>query len=722
MTAVGVLGPLVVMNGAGPVPVSGRAGAVLAVLTAGYPYATDRDALVEAVWPSDRPATAVNTLQVHVSGLRKLLGTTAVAREGNGYRLAVDSGQVDAHHFLKLVQEAETVREPATRSARLVDALGLWRGPAYVGFEDVDLARAEAARLDALRLMALELRFDADLDSGRATAVAAELEGFVGQHPLRERLWEQLLLAQYRAGRTDAALDAYQRARRMLRDELGVEPGQPLRQLEAAVLRQDPALLLPRERSTIAASVASGEPPAPPSRIPLTGRDEDLAWLLAGIRAATPAPPTMVVTGVRGVGKTRLLDELAALLATHDPAPRLARGTGIRALSALRAESEPDRSGDPRGVRLVVLVDDLDELPGAAAPDLRDLIEPRAGRVVVAALGRDTAALPLRVAVEGVVAAGAARVRELAPLGVSEVAALTRRLHPHLDEADVTAFAARVGPLLPAYVAEQATEWALTRSAERVANAVRDQSPRRTGWQHGRDELVSSLVDLTHVLGRDAAVVPGRCPYQGLVPFGEADSALFFGRERVVAQLLARLAEQPLTVLVAPSGAGKSSALRAGLIPAVRAGALPGSADWRIDVVNAAEAVSSRSWRRDPAETGTLRAPRLLVVDQAELALVMSDQGSGAPWLERIAMLCRDDVRVVVAVRSDYFGALAHAPQLESWFTDVVVTLGPLAEADMRRVIEGPAVVAGLRLEPGLVDALLVDTGHDPGALPLLSS
>src|SRR3954467_3042273 len=140
VTAVGVLGPLVVVNGAGPVPVPGRAGALLALLTASYPYPTDRDALVEAVWPMDRPATAVNTLQVHVSGLRKLLGRAAVVREGNGYRLAVDAGQVDAHRFLRLVQEAETLRQPAARSARLVEALGLWRGPAYVGFEDVDVA------------------------------------------------------------------------------------------------------------------------------------------------------------------------------------------------------------------------------------------------------------------------------------------------------------------------------------------------------------------------------------------------------------------------------------------------------------------------------------------------------------------------------------------------------------------------------------------------------
>ncbi len=188
--------------------------------------------------PAGRPVTDINTLQVHVSALRRLLGAEVVVRSGRGYRLALSEDQIDAHEFVSRLGEAESFTDPKQRSDRLAAALGLWRGGAYAGFEELDTARAESVRLEALRLVALERRLGADLECGRAGMVAAELERLVAEHPMRERFWAMLMLAHYRSGRVADALSDYQRARRVLVSELGVEPGPELRDLESAVLRR----------------------------------------------------------------------------------------------------------------------------------------------------------------------------------------------------------------------------------------------------------------------------------------------------------------------------------------------------------------------------------------------------------------------------------------------------------------------------------------------------
>jgi DNA-binding SARP family transcriptional activator len=251
-----VLGPFEVAEAGVPIDVgAGRQRALLAllVLHAGEVISTDR--ILDELWEGDPPARASNAAQVYVSGLRKALepdlGRATDARilvtRRPGYVLVAEDDQVDAGRFAALaargrreLAEGHAVEAAAT----LREALALWRGQALVDFQDEQFARAEATRLDELRLAALEDRVAADLatESG-ASELAAELEGLVARYPLRERLWGSLMLALYRAGRQADALRAYQRARYTLAQDLGLEPGPELRRLEADILGQAPDLL-----------------------------------------------------------------------------------------------------------------------------------------------------------------------------------------------------------------------------------------------------------------------------------------------------------------------------------------------------------------------------------------------------------------------------------------------------------------------------------------------
>jgi DNA-binding SARP family transcriptional activator len=207
---------------------------VLALLLTRANEVVAADTLIEALWSGEPPRTATNTLQHYVSQLRKAIGADRIVTRAPGYLVRVDPGELDLERFQRLVEEggAEALRS----------ALGLWRGPALADFTYEPFVQAEVVRLEELRLTALEERIDADLALGHHNALVGELEACVAAHPLRERLRGQLMLALYRSGRQAEALEAYQRVRRTLVDELGIEPGPALQRLERAILRQDPAL------------------------------------------------------------------------------------------------------------------------------------------------------------------------------------------------------------------------------------------------------------------------------------------------------------------------------------------------------------------------------------------------------------------------------------------------------------------------------------------------
>jgi DNA-binding SARP family transcriptional activator len=283
-----ILGPLEVLADGHGVDLGGRKQrALLALLLFEANRSVSRERLIDALWEDEPTATAAKALQVYVSQLRKLLGKERLSTQPTGYLLRVDPGELDLERFIRLRD-----------AGKLRDALALWRGPPVAEFGRARFARAEIARLEEFRLGCLEERLEADLTEGRHAEVVGELEALVREHPLRERLRVLLLLALYRSGRQAEALAAYQGARHMLVNELGIEPGKALRELQQAILRQDPSL----EPSD------AGEQPS--ERGVFVGRDSELAQLFDGLEDAIAGRGRLfLLVGEPGIGKSRLAEE-----------------------------------------------------------------------------------------------------------------------------------------------------------------------------------------------------------------------------------------------------------------------------------------------------------------------------------------------------------------------------------------------------------------------------
>lgn len=462
----GVLGHLAVRRGDGAdVPVTGPARRqVLAALLCRAGAIVRTDTLVEDLWGSAPPRSAVGSLRSHIVRLRTALaqggGEGLLVTVGDGYRLDIAPEDVDAGRFESLVNEANRTSEPASAIALYEQALALWRDEAYVEFGDAPFAVLERIRLGELRAQARDMRTDLALAEGVSGELIGDLEQRVRTEPYRERGWEQLALALYRAGRQADALNACRRARQVLLDDLGVDPGATLQMLEQQLLHQDPQLL-------------------------------------ATARRVLVAPP--------------ILD---------------------------------------------------------------------------------------------------------------------------------------------------------------------------------------------------------RCPYLGLAGYLEQDAALFVGRERLTSVLAGRLADQSVVVVTGASGVGKSSLVRAGLVPALRAGAVPGSSSWRIDVRTPGAAVLADQQRR----------PDLLVLDQAEELFTRDGTTQHADLVHRLARYVENDRgRMVLVLRSDFYGRLADVPALAPYAQSNAVLVGPMRADELRRALVEPADRAGLQLEDELIETIMDDVAGQPEPLPLLS-
>ena len=421
--------------------------------------------LIEDLWGSAPPRTALGTLRTHVARLRDDLGRddlgAALGTEGDAYRLAVGADDLDSAVFERLVAVAAALPEADAAMTRYDEALALWRDDAYAELGDAPFAVGERIRLAELRTLAAERRTDLALSLGVCVELISGLQARIRAEPYKERGWEQLMLAQYRAGRQADALASYRRVRQLLAEDLGVDPGTALQTLEEQILRQDAALL----------------------------------------------------------------------------------------------------------------------------------------------------------------------VLDVAPQEVVRVAR--------------------------------------------------------------------------------------RCPYLGLTGYDESAAALFVGRERLTSVLAGRLSEQPVVVLTGASGVGKSSLVRAGLIPALRSGALPASPAWRVEV---------------HAATGDLvfgdsqRPVDLVVVDQGEEMFTSLTPGERERLVRRLMEYVEDHGgRLLLVVRSDYYGRLADIEALAPFAEKSAVLVGPLRSDELKRVLVEPAEASGLRLEPTLVETILEDTAGQPEPLPLLS-
>ena len=217
--------------------------ALLSLLLLHANRVVSRDGLIDELWDGAPPDTAATALQVYVSQLRKSLGRETIVTRAPGYLVVVEPGALDITRFERLVEEARG-QQPAAAAKLLRDALDLWRGPPLADLED-SIARHERAQLEDQRAAALEQRIAADLELGRHAELIPELEALVREQPLRERRRAQLMLALYRSGRQADALDVYRQGRRLLAEELGLDPGEELRLLERAILEHDPSLAAP---------------------------------------------------------------------------------------------------------------------------------------------------------------------------------------------------------------------------------------------------------------------------------------------------------------------------------------------------------------------------------------------------------------------------------------------------------------------------------------------
>jgi DNA-binding SARP family transcriptional activator/tetratricopeptide (TPR) repeat protein len=322
-----VLGPIEVWVGGGPVAVGGpkpRALLALLLLNAGRVVPTSE--VIEALWGDHPPASGATRVHGVVSELRAALGRAGMApgplaTHPHGYLLTLDDGELDMDAFERRLGEAQAAAvqgQLAAAAAAYRAALDLWRGPALAGVA-APFAGAEAARLEERRLVAVEELAEVELALGRHAALVSELVALVGQHPLRERLRERLMLALYRSGRQAEALEVYRDGYRLLVEKLGLEPGPDLQRLQRAILEGDPGLAPP--------AGGNGEPAIPPpAQLPpdvadFTGRQEQVARLCGALDPGRPATATAVavVSGKPGVGKSALAVHVAHRLRPDFP-------------------------------------------------------------------------------------------------------------------------------------------------------------------------------------------------------------------------------------------------------------------------------------------------------------------------------------------------------------------------------------------------------------------
>ena len=392
MIEIRLLGEIEVLRDGRKVALGGRRQQALLthlVLAAGRSVPTER--LADELWSGEPPDGATGTIRSYVSRLRTILGDDMpiVGRSG-GYAIdpTVGDVDVDVRTFERLVGEAPGARtrgEIRVAHARLREALALWRGPALAGVADDGDLRIAAERLEEMRLAANEDAIEAGLQLGEAAGLVTELERLVADHPYRERPWRQLMLALYRSGRTADALAAYHRATVRLRDDLGLEPGSELQELEGAILRQE----VPRP----AADTASDSVPI--AMTAFIGRADELAAIERHLEMSR----LVTLTGIGGVGKTRLAIETARrtaerwsdgpwfvdLSALTEPALVAREVAGVIGVAEQSDETAADRLAAHLGTtRALLILDNCEHLRAAAASLVRRLLGAAPGLHVLA--------------------------------------------------------------------------------------------------------------------------------------------------------------------------------------------------------------------------------------------------------------------------------------------------------------------------------------------------
>jgi WD40 repeat protein/class 3 adenylate cyclase len=475
---------------------------------------------------------------------------------------------------------------------------------------------------------------------------------------------------------------------------------------------------------------------------PLVGRERELRWLRWGWRQARRGHGrVMFVTGPSGIGKTRLAAELAKEVHVSGWPVAYARcaGPASVALEVLRQD---------RPAATLLVADDVDLAGGTVLDALEALVEGVAGSpMMVLGTCRDDIGSPLVSARFERAAGSEAARRRLGPLdaeGVRQIASLyLRRAAPGLPVEAVLEQTDGV----PVLVHRWLSEWSRQAATRRLRASATQAATGRQGLRAAEAELASDVVDLQFVQEGSRLYAPSEpaaettvCPFKGLAFFEAVDADYFFGRERLVAELVARLVGASFLAVVGPSGGGKSSVVRAGLLPALASGVVPGSERWSQLVMRPGDHPLAELRRALPAASAAtprelvLKAGEhvadgerlVLVVDQfEELFTACRDEQERTLFVEALVAGARESrggLVLVVAMRGDVYGRFAIYPELAALLGANHVLVGPMAEEELRRAVDLPARRAGLNVEPELAAALVASVVDEPGGLPLLST
>ena len=710
-----VLGSIEVFEeGNGSIALGGpKQRAVLAHLLLRANHLVPTEVLIDEVWGEEPPETARNALQSYASHLRKALGAERLEGSRAGYRLRAEPSELDAVRFQSLLRDARRLLPIDARAAvgAFDHALALWRGPAFADLATDPSLRAEAARLNDMKLGALEDRIEAQLTIGQLGEVTGELEGLTSRHPLRERFWEQLMLALYRSGRQAEALAAFQRSRAILADELGIDPSPELRRVHERILSQSPDL--------------------DPGGEPLRGYRllERVGENAFGALYRATQPNVGREVAVRVVHEHRANDP--AFIRRFE-----AEAQAVATLEHPHVVPVYDYWREPGRAHLVTRF-----LRGGSLRELMDrsggLSPERATRILEQVASALTAAHRRGV--------GHGDLRSSNVLFDEEGNA-------YLTDFSIGSGAIRIQDDIRSFA-----ELARDALGEGLPMGV-GEALRRGETAHAPDEVRTLLAELVSALRTSGDVPPTvgteiRNPYKGLRPFLESDAGDFFGREAFIERLLERLSRPNsagrFLAVVGPSGSGKSSVVGAGLVAAIRRGAIPGSEGWFVTEMHpghhpfeeldaALMCVAVRppagliarleSGPRGLLDVANAILPKdtelLLVVDQFEETFTLAEsEDDRALLLESLRVATADPssrVRVIATLRADFYDRPLRYPRMGPLLGSATEVLSPLTPEELERAIVRPAERSGLTVDSALVPQMAADVAEQPGALPLV--
>lgn len=773
-----VLGPVRVTDEGAEVSLGGaRQRRLLAVLVLGDGRAVAVDSIVDAVWGDGSPPDgAVKTLQSYVSRLRGSIGETAIDSAPGGYRLRPGPAMtIDAQEFERTLRETRQA-QPLDALPLLEDGLARWRGTAYGEYAHEPWCRPAAARLDELRLAALEQRCQALLELGRHGDAAADLERLVAEHPLRERFRSQLMLSLHRSGRQVEALRAFQTYRNYLADETGLEPSLELVQLERKIAVGDPSLrflasgralrgyvlteplgegafgtvyraLQPSVGREVAVKVVRPELADDPAYV---RRFEGEARLVARLEHPhivplydfwrEPGGAYLVFRMLKGgsVEDSRStpwpVDRVSRLVTEIGSALAVAHAADVVHRDVKPANLLFDETGNCYLADFGIALHDLtsgraDVLRSAGTP-LYASPEQLRGEAATARADQYALAVVAWELLVGRAPFEASKVTELVRdklvRGVPDLS--TRR--PDLPAA-LSAVLQRATSIDPDRRFPGMTEFVAG-----WTDAAFRSTATTTGDLDARPAHPIPPSHTTTMVFRGLSIAN---PYKGLRAFDEGDAAHFFGRDGDIRQLAERLADHRVVMVVGPSGSGKSSLVRAGLIPQLRdegvlvTTTVPGSeplddlmeALLRV-AVDTAPRLRERLGRPDEIAglLDDLLPPGelVLVIDQLEELWTQTAPPERARYLEAIRAIVthpNERVRIVATVRADFYDRPL-ADRVLGPLVGATLAITPLAPADLAEAIAAPSALVGVRAEDALIATLAHEVASEPSSLPLL--